>query len=98
MTAEERGPMLAIRIQRAPAFASEDEAIGPLTALAGVLASATRSGLLWARFRNGLLPFDGDTIGLLLAAERFLHADDAQRPTHVLSLCATPEGLGEVGV
>jgi hypothetical protein len=97
MTVETK-TMLAIRIQRALAFASEQDATGPLAALAEVLAGAARVGLVWARCRNALLPFDAGTIEHLLADERSFHADDVQRATHVLSLCATPEGPGEMGV
>ena len=90
--------MFALRIQLAHVFATEQDAIGPLVALAEVLATATRCGLLWARRGNALLPFDAGTIGRLLAEERSLYADDPQRATHLLSLCATPEAPGEVGV
>jgi hypothetical protein len=90
--------MVILRIQQKPVLASEQEAVGPLTALAGVLASASRSGCLWARLRGRLVPFDLGTIELLLAAERSFHAGAPGEFTHVVSLCSTSEGLGEVGV
>lgn len=90
--------MLAIYIQRHSVPASADEAGAVLAPLAAALASNSRSGLLWARLRNEVVPFDAGTIRLLLDKERLLHLEDTQRPTHVLSLCATPDGVGEVGV
>jgi hypothetical protein len=90
--------MLTLRIERLPVLATEKEAIGLLVALADVLASAAKLGLLWARFGKRLLPFDAGTIEPLLAGERSLHAYEPGRCTHILSLSATPEGPGEVGV
>jgi hypothetical protein len=90
--------MLTIRVQCSPVFLDEEGAIGPLVAAASVVGAASRSGLVWARCGSTPVPFDAGTIGALLASERTSRPEEPHRATHVLSLCAAPDGLGEVGV
>ena len=47
---------------------------------------------------NALVPFDAGTIEALLSSERSSRPEEPHGATHVLSLCATPEGPGEIGV